>query len=154
MPSMGFDLWHVIKLGWPVLSVLLAFSVVTVAVFLEGTSLVKRLERIAAGHAAPEEATASGFFLERMDQRLAMLGTIANAAPFVGLLGTVIGIIRAFHTISQASGAGGGMALVAGGISEALVSTAAGLAVAIPASMIYNYFTFHQERLAKRLGGQ
>ena len=66
----------------------------------------------------------------------------------MGLLGTVIGIIRAFHTISQASAAGGGMTLVAGGISEALVSTAAGLFVAIPAGMIYNYYSFKSQKLA------
>jgi biopolymer transport protein ExbB len=88
----------------------------------------------------------------RAEQRLAILGTLANAAPFVGLLGTVIGIIRAFHTISQASGSGGGMTLVAGGISEALVSTAAGLAVAIPASMLFNYFTFKNEKLMETAG--
>jgi biopolymer transport protein ExbB/TolQ len=88
----------------------------------------------------------------RVEQRLAVLGTLANAAPFRGPLGTVIGIIRAFHTISQASGSGGGMALVAGGISEALVSTAAGLAVAIPASMLFNYFTFKNEKLMEIAG--
>jgi biopolymer transport protein ExbB/TolQ len=88
-----------------------------------------------------------GYF-DRLDRRLAFLGTIANAAPFIGLLGTVIGIIRAFHSISASAGSGG-IAVVAGGISEALISTAAGLGVAIPASMIYNHFTFHSQRLAR-----
>jgi biopolymer transport protein ExbB len=108
--------------------------------------------QIRAGLASPEEGTALKTLFNRAEQRLAVLGTLANAAPFVGLLGTVIGIIRAFHTISQASGSGGGMSLVAGGISEALVSTAAGLAVAIPASMIYNYFTFQNEKLMETAG--
>ena len=96
--------------------------------------------------AGSNQSVLPGYF-ELLDRRLALLGTIANASPFVGLLGTVIGIIRAFHSISLSSG-GGGMAVVAGGISEALVSTAAGLGVAIPASMVYNYFTYHSQRLA------
>jgi biopolymer transport protein ExbB/TolQ len=81
---------------------------------------------------------------------MALLGTIATAAPFVGLLGTVIGIIRAFHSIALNSG--GGIVSVAGGISEALVATAAGLAVAIPASMIYNFFTHETNRTLKKAG--
>jgi biopolymer transport protein ExbB len=68
----------------------------------------------------------------------------------VGLLGTVIGIIRAFHSISLSTG--GGITSVAGGISEALVSTAAGLAVAIPASMIFNYYSHNAGRAAKQAG--
>jgi biopolymer transport protein ExbB/TolQ len=84
--------------------------------------------------------------LKLVEQRLAILGTIANAAPFIGLLGTVIGIIKAFHTISMNTG--GGITMVAGGISEALISTAAGLGVAIPASMLYNYYTFLSQRIA------
>ena len=67
------------------------------------------------------------------------LATIASAAPFVGLFGTVVGIINAFRTMA-ASGQGG-LAAVSAGISEALVTTAFGLLVAIPAVMVYNYFT-------------
>ncbi|MBL9042479.1 MAG: MotA/TolQ/ExbB proton channel family protein [Myxococcales bacterium] len=67
------------------------------------------------------------------------LATIASAAPFVGLLGTVIGIITVFATMST-KGAGG-IAAVAGGIGEALVTTAFGLLVAIPAVMVFNFFT-------------
>lgn len=142
-----FDFKHTLALGWPVLSVLAIFSVVTVAVFFECWAL-HRWIRGRLGRA--EDAIGLKSLFERVEQRLALLGTIANAAPFVGLLGTVVGIIRAFHTISQSAGAGGGMTLVAGGISEALVSTAAGLFVAIPASMIFNYFTFHNEKLEER----
>lgn len=141
-----FDLKHTLLLGWPILSVLLVFSVVTVAVLFESWTTLKWVRVFLAKPDGEKDAKP---LIEKIEQRLAMLGTIANAAPFVGLLGTVIGIIRAFHTISQAAGSGGGMTLVAGGISEALVSTAAGLAVAIPASMIYNYFTFHLERLQR-----
>ncbi len=143
----SFDIKHTLALGWPVLSVLAVFSIVTVAVFIECWS-IHRWVRTLLGRGPAGEGLKPLF--ERVEQRLALLGTIANAAPFVGLLGTVVGIIRPCHTISQASGAGGGMALVAGGISEALVSTAAGLFVAIPASMIFNYFTYHNEKLEER----
>ena len=65
------------------------------------------------------------------------LATIASAAPFVGLFGTVIGIINAFRNLKS----GGGMDVIGPGISEALVTTAFGLLVAIPAVMMFNYFT-------------
>lgn len=139
-----FDFKHTILLGWPILSVLLIFSILTVSIFFECTSLHRQIR---AALSLTEDIPPLKPLFNRAEQRLAVLGTLANAAPFVGLLGTVVGIIRAFHTISQASGSGGGMALVAGGISEALFSTAAGLFVAIPASMIFNYFTFHNEKL-------
>jgi biopolymer transport protein ExbB len=67
-----------------------------------------------------------------------LLGTIGSAAPFIGLFGTVVGIMRAFHSMAQVGA--GGFAVVASGISEALVATALGLAVAIIAVALYNYF--------------
>jgi biopolymer transport protein ExbB len=67
------------------------------------------------------------------------LATIGSTAPFVGLLGTVVGIINAFQGISAQKATG--LGAVAGGISEALVTTAVGLFVAIPAVMMFNYFT-------------
>lgn len=67
------------------------------------------------------------------------LGTIGATAPFVGLFGTVVGIINAFKGIAEAKGTG--LAGVAGGISEALVATAIGLMVAVPAVWMFNYFT-------------
>jgi len=67
------------------------------------------------------------------------LATIGSTAPFVGLLGTVVGILTAFKKITETKAAG--LASVAGGISEALVTTAIGLFVAIPAVMMFNYFT-------------
>jgi biopolymer transport protein ExbB/TolQ len=70
-------------------------------------------------------------------KRLGGLATVASIAPFVGLLGTVFGIISAFHLLSE----GGGIAVVGPGIAEALVSTAIGLFVAIPAAMGFNYYT-------------
>lgn len=71
---------------------------------------------------------------------LGSLATIASSAPFVGLLGTVIGIIHVFSNM-KTSGASGGINAIAGGIGEALITTAFGLVIAIPASMLFNYFT-------------
>jgi biopolymer transport protein TolQ len=83
--------------------------------------------------------------LERQAQReqqnlkrgLNLLATVGSTAPFVGLLGTVVGIINAFQ--QMAATGSGGLATVSAGISEALVTTALGLLVAIPAVMAYNY---------------
>jgi biopolymer transport protein ExbB/TolQ len=74
-----------------------------------------------------------------LERGLGGLATIGSTAPFVGLLGTVIGIIDAFAMINH-NGASG-MGVISGGISEALVTTALGLFVAIPAVMMFNYFT-------------
>jgi biopolymer transport protein ExbB/TolQ len=74
----------------------------------------------------------------KFERYLPILGTLGNIAPFIGLFGTVVGIIRAFRDLA-ASGTGG-PSVVAAGIAEALVSTAAGLLVAIPAAVLYNYF--------------
>lgn len=73
-----------------------------------------------------------------LNSNLRILGVIANLAPMLGLLGTVLGMIKAFALISQ-SGTGN-PALVANGISEALITTAAGLAIGIPALASYHYF--------------
>jgi biopolymer transport protein ExbB/TolQ len=83
--------------------------------------------------------------LERVKERetsslrkgLGGLATTASIAPFVGLFGTVLGIINAFHLIAG----GGGMDKIGPGIAEALISTAFGLLIAIPAAMFFNYFT-------------
>ncbi len=74
----------------------------------------------------------------RLEDHLAFLGTLGNNAPFVGLFGTVVGIIKAFHDLSMES-AGAAKAVMAG-ISEALVATAMGLFVALPAVVAFNYF--------------
>jgi biopolymer transport protein ExbB len=71
-------------------------------------------------------------------KHLWILGTVASSAPFIGLLGTVVGIIKSFESMAVAGT--GGFAVVAAGISEALVATALGLAVAIIALIFYNYF--------------
>lgn len=97
-----------------------------------GTSKENAVESVARG-------------LERQAQRevqtlkrgLGILGTVASTSPFIGLLGTVMGIVTAFQLMS-ASGSGG-LGTVSAGISEALISTAFGLLVAIPAVMAFNY---------------
>jgi len=68
-----------------------------------------------------------------------IVGTIGSTAVYIGLFGTVLGIIRAFHDISKTGS--GGISVVINGISEALICTAAGLCVAVPAVIAYNYFT-------------
>ena len=78
-----------------------------------------------------------------LKKNLWILGTVASSAPFIGLLGTVIGIIKSFESMAVAGT--GGFAVVAAGISEALVATALGLAVAIIALIFFNYF---QTRIA------
>ena len=75
---------------------------------------------------------------QKLKKHLWILGTVASSAPFIGLLGTVVGIIKAFK-VWRWPGTGG-FAVVAAGISEALVATALGLAVAIIAVIFYNYF--------------
>ena len=72
------------------------------------------------------------------------LATIGSSAPFIGLFGTVIGIVNAFTGIAQSGS--GGLAAVSAGIAEALITTAFGILVAVPAVMAFNYFTTRLER--------
>ncbi len=74
----------------------------------------------------------------KLERYLGVLGTLGSSSPFIGLFGTVVGIIKAFHDLA-ASGSGG-PTVVAAGIAEALVATAAGLAVAIPCVVVFNFF--------------
>jgi biopolymer transport protein ExbB len=74
-----------------------------------------------------------------LQRNLPILATVASTAPYIGLFGTVLGILNAFQTIAATGHTGA--SVVAGGISEALLATALGLGVAIPAVMAYNYFT-------------
>jgi biopolymer transport protein ExbB/TolQ len=75
----------------------------------------------------------------KLERYTDIVGTIGNTAVYIGLFGTVLGIIRAFHDIAAAGA--GGMSIVIGGVAEALVCTATGLFVAIPAVIAFNYFT-------------
>lgn len=98
------------------------------------------LENAAAGAAAVEEHKAAAIEEQRLryEKRLAFLGTLGNNAPFVGLFGTVLGIIRAFHDL--AGNTAQGTQAVMTGIAEALVATGVGLLVALPAVATYNAF--------------
>jgi biopolymer transport protein TolQ len=85
--------------------------------------------------------------LQKLQSHLIILATVGSSAPFVGLFGTVWGIINAFQRIAQAGSAS--LAVVAPGIAEALVATAVGLAVAIPAVVGYNHLMHQASRLAE-----
>ncbi|HZL20736.1 MAG TPA: MotA/TolQ/ExbB proton channel family protein [Polyangia bacterium] len=79
--------------------------------------------------------------LATLRRGMPVLATVASSAPFVGLLGTVGGIITAFQKLSDPTKGGGGIGTVSAGIAEALITTAVGLGVAIIAVWFYNYFT-------------
>ena len=93
--------------------------------------------------------TASSEALTVMEQRMTWLATIAAIAPFIGLFGTVMGIIDAFHGLGTQGSAT--LRAVAPGISEALITTAAGLVVAIPAVVGYNQLTARLREFAARM---
>ncbi|HRY29046.1 MAG TPA: MotA/TolQ/ExbB proton channel family protein [Elusimicrobiota bacterium] len=75
-----------------------------------------------------------------LSRRLGIFGTLSFISPLLGLLGTVLGVMRAFRDLALSGS--GGPTIVAAGISEALIATAAGIAVAVSAALIYNYFNF------------
>lgn len=177
----AFSIKEMFLLGWPILSVLLLCSVVSIAVILERfmyfrkrdvdvRSFFGKIEKVlssgkeASSHcgslgepmasvtrsalsASSSHRDALGLAVDRairmqvadMERFVPLLGTVAGAAPFIGLLGTVLGIIRAFRSIAMSGG--GGPQVVAGGIAEALVATAVGLIVAIPALVAYNFYS-------------
>ncbi len=113
------------------------------------------------GAATVDEELTSALITERarLDRGLAILGTTGSNAPFIGLLGTVLGIVRAFHELAANTSAGN--SAVMAGISEALVATAVGLFVAIPAVVLYNALQrrvksllAHAEAAAHRVSGR
>jgi len=111
-----------------------------------GRIFLNVLERDAGGRAEVAGNVAAEAMFEEtqnLKKHLWILGTVASSAPFIGLLGTVVGIIKSFESMAVAGT--GGFAVVAAGISEALVATALGLGVAIIAVIFYNYF---QTRIA------
>lgn len=91
--------------------------------------------------------------LRRHQQKAYALAVVATVAPIVGLLGTVVGMIEAFHVIAYAGGMGD-PALLAGGISKALINTAAGLCVALPALGLHHYFKHRLAILSLALEGE
>lgn len=87
--------------------------------------------------------------LAKLERHMSSLATVASVSPFIGLFGTVLGIINAFHALGQAGSAS--LRAVAPGISEALVATAMGLAAAIPAAIFYNHFGHVIRELGARM---
>jgi biopolymer transport protein ExbB len=122
-------------------------------VFLAG--LVAAPPRTGARAAPPVEKIVAAVERERQQANLKLrrnlwiLGTVGATAPFVGLFGTVIGIMHAFR--QMATSGQGGFAVVASGISEALVTTAGGIAVAIEAVVLFNFLNVHVQKLALQL---
>jgi biopolymer transport protein ExbB len=84
--------------------------------------------------------------LSELKRGLAVLATVGATAPFVGLLGTTMGVVNSFQ--GMAASGSGGLAAIGGGIAEALITTAFGLLVAIPAVWAYNYFTTKIDNLS------
>lgn len=177
------NIWQLIKVGGFTMIVLLAASVLSIAIILERLITYRRKSRIKrkdfmlkirqeikkgrvnsaaeicqntnAPFAQVVYAGLSSFDssakeisnnMERqviiettiLERLTSVIGTIGSVSVYVGLFGTVLGIIRAFHDISVSGS--GGISVVINGISEALACTAAGLCVAVPAVVAYNYF--------------
>lgn len=136
---------------------LLAGDLAGAAAAVEGREgLEAAVVRAAAAHAAKgaqalREVISATIERGRIDyeRRLAFLGTLGNNAPFVGLFGTVLGVIRAFVDLARNPAAGGAGTVMAG-ISEALVATAVGLFVALPAVVAYNLFQRSLRRSTQR----
>jgi biopolymer transport protein ExbB/TolQ len=110
------------------------------AVSPEGLILKAGLSNLSLGREGLEQILESRKIQEKMalEKHLLVLGTLGNNAPFIGLFGTVLGIIKAFNDLAIAGTSG--PTVVMRGVSEALVATAVGLLIAIPAVASYNYF--------------
>ncbi|WP_297888318.1 MotA/TolQ/ExbB proton channel family protein [Sulfurihydrogenibium sp.] len=117
--------------GDPVLYILLVMSIITIAIIVERFMAYKFIEKNLDKYEPLE-------LRMQLEKRLGILATFGNNAPFIGLFGTVLGVIKAFHHLGTSSEFG--VRVVMTGISEALVATAMGLFVAIPAVIGYNYF--------------
>jgi len=118
-----------------------------VPVFENGFQEFRRGQSITAVQRATQIAPSEE--LTRLERRLTWLATTGAVTPFIGLFGTVCGIIHAFHGLGTAGAAT--LRAVAPGISEALITTAAGLFAAIPAVIAYNQFTHHMREFGARM---
>ncbi len=130
--------------GWLMLPLLLS-SVLALAIVLErlwalraSHAVPKALQRLQAAGKSKEAIKAAGAHeVHRLEKYLSPLGTIASITPLLGLLGTVVGMIDVFQQLDLAAG---NAQQLAGGISLALITTAAGLSVAIPTLIMHRYF--------------
>jgi len=188
----GFTFREMLLNSWPIVSILIIMSVVSLTVILDRFTMLRRSRLNAMGLAGNlvkilraqgaaaaleycqrfsrpaarvmaaviirgggrEEKERAGQYalqaeINRMEAYVPILGTIGATAPFVGLLGTVLGIIKAFQDI--AINAGAGPEIVSAGIAEALIATAFGLMVAIPAVMFYNYCVNTIQRMTQEI---
>lgn len=188
----GFTFREMLLNSWPIISVLVIMSVISLTVILDRFTILRRARLNAAGLAGnllkilkaqgsaaaleycqrfsqpaarvmeaiiirgggrDEKERAGQYALQgeinRLETYVPILGTIGATAPFIGLLGTVLGIIKAFQDI--AIHAGTGPEIVSAGIAEALIATAFGLMVAIPAVMFYNYYVHKIQRMMQEI---
>lgn len=124
-----------------------ASATVEARVALEG------LKNFAKGPASVEEVMAARWLREKLllDKRLIVLSTLGNNAPFIGLFGTVLGIIKAFNDLAISGQSG--VAVVMAGISAALIATAFGIMVAIPAVVANNYFVTQVRQIQANTDG-
>lgn len=121
-------------------SELLSYSSILGGVIGELTKdILQNLEKSSSTDVVSSSELKQQDIVANLRSHIWVLGTIGNIAPFIGLFGTVIGIMRAFGGI--AAKGYGGFGIVAAGIAEALIATAAGLGIAILAVILYNYFT-------------
>ena len=118
-----------------------------VPVFENGYDEFRKAGKLTAVQRATQIASSEE--LTRLERRLPWLATTGAVTPFIGLFGTVSGIIDAFHSLGNANAAT--LRAVAPGISEALITTAAGLVAAIPAVIAYNQFTSHLREFGSRM---
>ena len=128
------------------------------SVFRSGAKELKKISHPESSHIPPAERAenfhralhrAATSEIAKLESHLSWLATTASAAPFIGLFGTVWGIMNAFQGIGAAGSAN--LAVVAPGISEALITTATGIAAAIPAVIAYNYFTSQMRKISTEL---
>ena len=116
--------------------------------------LLSRLVKTSSRPASEQERVAESvidFEIASLQRKLTVLGTLGSITPFIGLFGTVIGVMHAFKDLAATTANGAGASVVAAGIAEALVNTAAGLFVAIPAVIAYNYFLSKTNYFAQEL---
>lgn len=106
-----------------------------------GRIMAAAVENLSAGREQVDQILDTEIEKEqiKLEKNLVILGTLANIAPLLGLFGTVVGIIRAFRDIAITGS--GGSSVIAMGVSEALLTTAAGIVIAVIATVCYNYFT-------------
>lgn len=132
------------------------------AIFGSGMKEFRRFKNILSQHTNPSEAPeleniarclnkSSTQETAKLEHQIIWLATIASSGPFVGLFGTVWGIMTSFQRIGQSGAAN--LAVVAPGISEALIATAAGIGAAIPAAIFYNYFLSKIKRITIEMDG-